>query len=68
MRLWERICETLGADLQEFGRHWEGIRENLGDFGRRFVRFVRIWKRIHEDSQNFGRGFAMICQTLREDL
>ena len=34
MRLWERICETLGEDLQDFGRGfvrlWERICKTLG--------------------------------------
>ena len=32
MRLWERICETLGEDswdLQGFVRFWEGIHKDL---------------------------------------
>ena len=39
MRLWERICETLGEDLQDFGRGFARITEDLQGF-------VRLWERI----------------------
>ena len=29
VRLWERICKTLGEDLQGFVRFWEGIHKDL---------------------------------------
>ena len=53
-RLWERIRETLGEDLQDFGR----------GFMRLWERFARICETFREDSQ----GFVGICETLGEDL
>ena len=63
MRHWERICDTLGEDLQHSGRGfvgicedsqgfvrlWEGICKTLGEDLQGFVRF---WERICEDSQD----------------
>ena len=40
-RLWKRICETLGEDLQGFTRLWERICKDSKD--------LRLWERIHKD-------------------
>ena len=67
MRLWERICKTLGEDSWGFAR----ISETLGEDSQGLQGFLRLWERVHEDSQDFGRGFAGIArirETLREDL
>ena len=64
--LWRfaRIHETLGEDLQDFGRGFMGFArihkdEILGGFG-----FTRICETLGEDLQDFGRGFARICKDL----
>ena len=57
MRLWERICETLG-DSQDLGEH-------LQDF---WGGFMRIHKTLEEDSQGFTRLRERTCETLGEDL
>ena len=46
MRLWERICETLGEDSQGFARLWERIHGDL----QGFVGFMRICETLGEDS------------------
>ena len=68
----ERICETLGDDLQGFVRLWERIHkdscqtlgedwEELQDFMRRFARILGT---LADDLQ----GFVTLCETLGEDL
>ena len=42
MRLWERICQTLGEDSGDFGRGFARITEDLQGF-------VRLWERIRKD-------------------
>ena len=42
-----RICETLGEDLQDFGRGYARIRKTLGEDSQGFV---TLWERICEDS------------------
>ena len=55
VRLSERICETLGEDLQGSMRIWVRIHEDLQGFMRLWETLVeRLWVRIHEDSQDFG--------------
>ena len=60
MRLWERICQTLGEDLRDFGREFARITEDLQGF-------VRLWERICKISCDFGRGFTSIHEKLGED-
>ena len=57
MRHWERICDTLGEDLQHSGRGFVGICEDSQGFVRLWKGFARLW-----------RGFAGICEILGEDL
>ena len=46
MRLWERICETLGEDSQGFTRLWKRIH---GD-SQGFMGFTRICETLEEHS------------------
>ena len=46
MRLRERVHETLGDDLQDFGRGSVRSRESLGEDSQGFV---RLWESICKD-------------------
>ena len=75
-----RIHETLGEDLQGFGKDLQGFMrlwesKDLQDFDLQGFAILweriwdlRLWQRICKDLQDFGRGFAMIQETLGEDL
>ena len=76
-RLWRdsqgftRISETLGEDLQDFGRgfmgirkdsFWERICKTLGEDSWDLQGFMRLWERIHKD-ETLGER---ICKDLQD--